>query len=191
MPILTGGIARTQGDMHAGAGGAAGIRWRQLLDGRRLARCRIETGVVLLRVAPASAVFGACRWFSAFAEPSASGPQTRTQAFGNPLPLPPGPRPAEFGSDVGSSTTASWVPMKESLPGCTTAAGKGGAARYRRRNFRIDSERSVLNNHSLVSRPKWRNWQTRRIQNPVRFTPGEGSIPSFGIRPLCLRGRMG
>jgi hypothetical protein len=29
-------------------------------------------------------------------------------------------------------------------------------------------------------RPKWRNWQTRWIQNPVRFTPREGSSPSFG-----------
>jgi hypothetical protein len=28
--------------------------------------------------------------------------------------------------------------------------------------------------------PKWRNWQTRGIQNPVGFTPGEGSTPSFG-----------
>ena len=28
--------------------------------------------------------------------------------------------------------------------------------------------------------PKWRNWQTRRIQNPVRLTPGEGPTPSFG-----------
>ncbi len=26
----------------------------------------------------------------------------------------------------------------------------------------------------------WRNWQTRGIQNPVGFTPGEGSTPSFG-----------
>jgi hypothetical protein len=24
-------------------------------------------------------------------------------------------------------------------------------------------------------------WQTRRIQNPVRFTPGVGSSPTFGI----------
>ena len=31
--------------------------------------------------------------------------------------------------------------------------------------------------------PKWRNWQTRRIQNPVRFTPGVGSTPTFGISP--------
>jgi hypothetical protein len=26
----------------------------------------------------------------------------------------------------------------------------------------------------------WRNWQTRGIQNPVGFTPREGSTPSFG-----------
>ena len=50
-------------------------------------------------------------------------------------------------------------------------------------NFRIDSESLILNNQGLMSRPKWRNWQTRRIQNPVRFTPGEGSIPSFGTLP--------
>jgi hypothetical protein len=30
----------------------------------------------------------------------------------------------------------------------------------------------------------WRNWQTRGIQNPVGFTPGEGSTPSFGIVSL-------
>ena len=34
---------------------------------------------------------------------------------------------------------------------------------------------------SMLRLPKWRNWQTRRIQNPVRFTPGVGSIPTFGI----------
>ncbi len=28
--------------------------------------------------------------------------------------------------------------------------------------------------------PKWRNWQTRRTQNPVPFTRGAGSIPAFG-----------
>ena len=36
--------------------------------------------------------------------------------------------------------------------------------------------------------PKWRNWQTRRTQNPVPFTRGEGSIPSFGttvLQVLC------
>ncbi len=38
-------------------------------------------------------------------------------------------------------------------------------------------------------KPKWRNWQTRRIQNPVGLTPGEGSIPSFGTLWLWpLRG---
>lgn len=29
--------------------------------------------------------------------------------------------------------------------------------------------------------PKWRNWKTRRTQNPLRVTPREGSTPSFGI----------
>ena len=39
--------------------------------------------------------------------------------------------------------------------------------------------------------PKWRNWQTRRIQNPVRFTPGVGSTPTFGISSADLMlGRM-
>ncbi len=32
--------------------------------------------------------------------------------------------------------------------------------------------------------PKWRNWQTRRTQNPVRLTPGEGSSPSFGTTSM-------
>ena len=31
--------------------------------------------------------------------------------------------------------------------------------------------------------PKWRNWQTRRTQNPVPFTRGGGSIPPFGTTP--------
>ena len=35
--------------------------------------------------------------------------------------------------------------------------------------------------------PKWRNWQTRRTQNPVPFG-GVGSIPTFGIRPYRERG---
>ena len=33
--------------------------------------------------------------------------------------------------------------------------------------------------------PKWRNWQTRWTQNPVRLTPGEGSSPSFGTCIQC------
>ncbi len=28
--------------------------------------------------------------------------------------------------------------------------------------------------------PKWRNWQTRWTQNPVRLTPRAGSSPAFG-----------
>ncbi len=34
--------------------------------------------------------------------------------------------------------------------------------------------------------PEWRNWQTRRIQNPVRFTPGVGSTPTFGISSVGI-----
>jgi hypothetical protein len=30
--------------------------------------------------------------------------------------------------------------------------------------------------------PGWRNWQTRRIQNPVRFTPRAGSTPAPGTK---------
>ena len=30
---------------------------------------------------------------------------------------------------------------------------------------------------------KWRNWQTRWTQNPVRLTPGVGSTPTFST--LC------
>ena len=33
---------------------------------------------------------------------------------------------------------------------------------------------------SLDHVPEWRNWQTRGTQNPVRFTPSEGSTPSSG-----------
>jgi protein-S-isoprenylcysteine O-methyltransferase Ste14 len=47
-------------------------------------------------------------------------------------------------------------------------------------NLNIDRAFSIIDNYLSVARPKWRNWQTRGIQNPVRFTPGEGSSPSFG-----------
>ncbi len=30
--------------------------------------------------------------------------------------------------------------------------------------------------------PKWRNWQTRWTQTPVRLTPRAGSTPAFGMR---------
>ena len=32
------------------------------------------------------------------------------------------------------------------------------------------------------ARPEWRNWQTRRTQNPVGFTPRVGSTPSSGTK---------
>ena len=32
-----------------------------------------------------------------------------------------------------------------------------------------------------VLTPKWRNWQTRRTQNPVGRESRVGSIPTFGI----------
>ena len=36
--------------------------------------------------------------------------------------------------------------------------------------------------------PKWRNWQTRRTQNPVGLTPRVGSTPTFGmISPVAKR----
>ena len=34
---------------------------------------------------------------------------------------------------------------------------------------------------SLGLAPKWRNWQTRRTQNPVGLTPRVGSTPTFGM----------
>lgn len=36
-----------------------------------------------------------------------------------------------------------------------------------------------------TSWPEWRNWQTRRIQNPVRVKPRVGSSPTFGIGSFC------
>jgi phosphofructokinase-like protein len=33
----------------------------------------------------------------------------------------------------------------------------------------------------IEARPKWRNWQTRRTQNPVGLTPRVGSTPTFGM----------
>jgi hypothetical protein len=32
----------------------------------------------------------------------------------------------------------------------------------------------------MSSKPKWRNWQTRRTQNPVGREARVGSIPTFG-----------
>ena len=42
---------------------------------------------------------------------------------------------------------------------------------------------------SLATKPEWRNWQTRRIQDPVRFTPRVGSSPTSG-KPLRLGMRV-
>src|SRR6185503_5891063 len=39
---------------------------------------------------------------------------------------------------------------------------------------------------NLDAAPKWRNWQTRRTQNPVGLTPRVGSTPTFGTRALGL-----
>ncbi len=36
------------------------------------------------------------------------------------------------------------------------------------------------------SMPEWRNWQTRRTQNPVRLTASVGSIPSSGTNILAF-----
>ncbi len=33
----------------------------------------------------------------------------------------------------------------------------------------------------VLKEPKWRNWETRRTQNPLGIIPHEGSTPSFGI----------
>jgi hypothetical protein len=35
---------------------------------------------------------------------------------------------------------------------------------------------------NLAVAPKWRNWQTRRTQNPVGLTPRVGSTPTFGTQ---------
>ena len=50
------------------------------------------------------------------------------------------------------------------------------------RNNSATLDEDVVSAHDTrpIWRPEWRNWQTRWIQNPVRFTPREGSSPSFG-----------
>src|SRR5262245_64706275 len=35
-------------------------------------------------------------------------------------------------------------------------------------------------------RPEWRNWQTRRTQNPLSFTGRVGSIPSSGTTDAAV-----
>src|SRR5439155_557522 len=50
---------------------------------------------------------------------------------------------------------------------------------------RFRSKRGLrLNGVTLGLAPKWRNWQTRRTQNPVRRKPRVGSTPTFGTRLL-------
>src|SRR5690606_7204954 len=39
----------------------------------------------------------------------------------------------------------------------------------------------------LARTPEWRNWQTRRIQNPLGVTPRVGSSPTFGSVPRRVR----
>src|SRR5947208_10017981 len=47
----------------------------------------------------------------------------------------------------------------------------------------LPSRRAVLGSWraTLVFAPKWRNWQTRRTQNPVGREARVGSTPTFGI----------
>jgi hypothetical protein len=37
----------------------------------------------------------------------------------------------------------------------------------------------------MTLKPKWRNWQTRWIQNPVQLTLSVGSSPTFGTLQKC------
>ena len=39
--------------------------------------------------------------------------------------------------------------------------------------------------------PEWRNWQTRRIQDPVRFIPRVGSSPTSGTVQRVDAGILG
>ncbi len=41
-----------------------------------------------------------------------------------------------------------------------------------------------INEYFLNKLLKWRNWQTRWTQNPVRLTPGVGSTPTFSTLHL-------
>ncbi len=38
--------------------------------------------------------------------------------------------------------------------------------------------------------PEWRNWQTRRTQNPVPFTRRAGSTPASGTKKSCNMASM-
>ena len=44
----------------------------------------------------------------------------------------------------------------------------------------LDGSKCRAHDAARLERPEWRNWQTRWIQNPVRFTPRVGSSPTFG-----------
>jgi hypothetical protein len=60
--------------------------------------------------------------------------------------------------------------------------------------FNVDNNSSIANNQQSIESPEWRNWQTRGTQNPVRFTPGVGSIPTSGnflvMRRACFVNRI-
>src|SRR5205823_10086965 len=57
------------------------------------------------------------------------------------------------------------------------SSARARSCRARKRGLR-------LNGVTLGLAPKWRNWQTRRTQNPVRRKPRVLSPPTFGTRLL-------
>ena len=76
---------------------------------------------------------------------------------------------------------------KLSNRGGTRPNGSDGNARTpnaeKRRNaeeLASFGERCPAKSDADAEAPEWRNWQTRRIQNPVGLTPREGSTPSSG-----------
>jgi hypothetical protein len=58
--------------------------------------------------------------------------------------------------------------------------------RAQERKLSVDNNSSIANNQQSIESPEWRNWQTRGTQNPVRFTPGVGSIPTSGNGSSCV-----
>src|SRR5262245_61953908 len=55
-----------------------------------------------------------------------------------------------------------------------------GQSRERKRGCQVSIRVICRNDRSAHSTPEWRNWQTRRTQNPLSFTGRVGSIPSSG-----------
>src|SRR5919109_671690 len=108
-----------------------------------------------------------------------------------PPPPPPPPQPAAASASAPAVTASS-----KNNPGfftcCLllrhpvgTSGGPTAATERPPARWQVSRESAPLSTLNVRLRlpppPKWRNWETRRTQNPVGVTPRVGSSPTFGI----------